>query len=80
MSTTGKWSVVIGNGKRMRRNWRKAGYMKRIQLNYYLMEMDGVFINEKGEIVEEETKAKSSNSLSCEYDLSFQPDMEAGCY
>jgi hypothetical protein len=79
MSTTSKWTVVVGNGKRTSRYLRKAGYMKRIQL-YYLMEMDGVSINEKGEIVDDEVIGKSSNASSCGYDLSFQPDMEAGCY
>lgn len=70
MSTTSKWSVVVGNGKRVRRKCRK---LKNLKLDKYS-------INKKGEIVEEKTKAKSSNSSSCGYDLSFQPDMEAGCY
>jgi len=70
MSTIAKWSVVIGNGKRVRRKRRKLENLK----------LDRYSINKKGEIVEEETKAKSSNSSSCGYDLSFQPDMEAGCY
>ena len=78
MSTTSKWSVVVGNGKRMSRKWRKIGNLKRMEI--FKATIFGVSINKKGEIVEEETKAKSSNASSCGYDLSFQPDMEAGCY
>ena len=78
MSTTSKWTVVVGDGKRMSRKWRKIGNLKRMEI--FKATIFGVSINKKGEIVEEETKPKSSNSLSCEYDLSFQPDMEAGCY
>jgi len=77
MNTTSKWTVVLGNGKRMSRKWRKSGNLKRME---YVMGLDGVSINKMGEIVDDETIGKSSNASSCGYDLSFQPDMEAGCY
>lgn len=78
MSTTSKWTVVVGNGKRMSRKWRKIGNLKRMEI--FKATIFGVSINEKGEIVDDETISKSSNASSCGYDLSFQPDMEAGCY
>lgn len=78
MSTTSKWTVVVGNGKRMSRKWRKIGNLKRMEI--FKATIFGVSINEKGEIVDDETIGKSSNASSCGYDLSFQPDMEAGCY
>jgi hypothetical protein len=78
MSTTSKWTVVIGNGKRMARKWRKIGNLKRFEI--FKATIFGVSINKKGEIVDNETIGKSSNASSCGYDLSFQPDMEAGCY
>ena len=78
MSTTSKWRVVIGNGKRMARKWRKIGNLKRFEI--FKTTIFGVSINKKGEIVDNETISKSSNASSCHYDLSFQPDMEAGCY
>jgi len=78
MITTSKWTVVVGNGKRMSRKWRKIGNLKRMEI--FKATIFGVSINEKGEIVDDETISKSSNASSCGYDLSFQPDMEAGCY
>ena len=78
MSTTSKWTVVVGNGKRMSRKWRKVGNLKRFEI--FKRTIFGVSINKKGEIVDNETIGKSSNASSCGYDLSFQPDMEAGCY
>jgi hypothetical protein len=78
MNKTSKWTVVLGNGKRMTRKWRKIGNLKRFEI--FKATIFGVSLNKKGEIVDEEMITKSSNSSSCGYDLSFQPDMEAGCY
>ena len=78
MNTTSKWTVVVGNGKRMSRKWRKSGNLKKMEI--FKATIFGVSINEKGEIVDDEVIGKSSNASSCGYDLSFQPDMEAGCY
>ena len=78
MNTRSKWTVVIGNGKRMARKWRKIGKLKRFEM--FKRTIFGVSINKMGEIVDEEMITKSSNTSSCVYDLSFQPDMEAGCY
>ena len=78
MNTTSKWTVVIGDGKRMARKWRKLGNLKRMEI--FKATIFGVSINKKGEIVDEGMINKSSNASSCGYDLSFQPDIEAGCY
>jgi hypothetical protein len=69
--------VVVGNGKRMSRKWRKVGNLKRME---YLMGLDGVSINKKGEIVDDVSISKVGKEEYCVYDLSFQPDMEAVCY
>jgi hypothetical protein len=75
MNTTSKWTLVVGNGKRMARKWRKLGNLKRMEI--FKATIFGVSINKKGEIVDEGMINKPS---SCGYDLSFQPDIEAGCY
>lgn len=78
MNTTSKWTVVVGNGKRMARKWRKIGYLRRFQI-YNAVIFDNFKHLEKGEIVDDESVSKKEEKSS-EYDLSFQPDMEAGCY
>jgi len=78
MNTTSKWTVVLGNGKRMSRKWRKVGNLKRFEI--FKRTIFGVSIHKKGEIVDDASISKVGKVQSCGYDLSFQPDMEAGCY
>ena len=78
MNKTSKWTVVVGNGKRMARKWRKVGNLKRIEI--FKRTIFGVSINKKGEIVDDESVSKKVEESCCVYDLSFQPDIEAGCY
>lgn len=77
MSTTTKWTVVIGNGKRLSRKWRKIGNLRRFQIYNAVISSWPL---EKGEIVNDASISKVGKEKSSEYDLSFQPDMEAGCY
>ena len=78
MNTTSNWTVVVGNGKRMARKWRKIGNLKRFEI--FKTTIFGVSINKKGEIIDNANVNKVGKVKSCGYDLSFQPDMEAGCY
>lgn len=71
MNTASKWTVVIGNGKRMARKWRQLENLNRLAI--FRATIFGISINKMGEIVDNEESSSG-------YDLSFQPDMEAGCY
>jgi len=79
MSTIAKWSVVVGNGKRMSRKWRKIGNLRRMEI-YNAVNFHNFKHLEKGEIVNKGSISKVGKDKSSDYDLSFQPDMEAGCY
>lgn len=94
MNASQEWTVVIGNGKRMARSWRKQpvmGEMDVVDANGMEISLYAPGFDNRGEIVDDDLMRTwlpnwaltSSNCViekTHDYDLSLQPDVEAGCY
>ena len=94
MNASQEWTVVIGNGKRMARSWRKQpvmGEMDVVDANGREISLYAPGFDNRGEIVDDDlmrtwlpnwalTGSNYVIERTYDYDLSLQPDVEAGCY
>jgi hypothetical protein len=79
-----EWTAVIGDGKRMSRKWRKQLIQGELDIIDYTGRERTVYApgySTNGQIVDDDMMRTWLPQWGASYyDLSFQPDAEAGCY